>query len=246
MRNFSERRLLELWEGSERKSPLYFSLLIICEFYPELSFEKVLQLPIGVRDILIFKIRKELLGDEMTGYTSCPQCGEKVEWKMKYLDFGFPFEPGIPDKIYHSFQKGRYRITYRLPNSSDSFEMLKNRNNSDNYNYLISECIQEVILNKKAVQNAELPNDILEKVFEQMELKDEFANIRISVVCPACKNQWESIFDVVDYFWMEVNSLTNRILSEIGILAYSFGWSEKEILDLTPERRRTYIEMLNA
>jgi hypothetical protein len=36
------------------------------------------------------------------------------------------------------------------------------------------------------------------------------------------------------------------LLREIEALARAYGWSEREILDLSPQRRHTYLELVSA
>ena len=43
-----------------------------------------------------------------------------------------------------------------------------------------------------------------------------------------------------------VEMAARRLLPEVHALASSYGWSEKEILALSPARRRSYIALLGA
>jgi hypothetical protein len=53
-------------------------------------------------------------------------------------------------------------------------------------------------------------------------------------------------FDIASYFWDEINAWANRILREVHILASRYGWSERDILALSPWRRQFYLDMVNA
>ena len=62
--------------------------------------------------------------------------------------------------------------------------------------------------------------------------------------CPACALIWQSPFDVVSFLWSELDAWARRMLREIHILASHYGWSEAEIVALSPQRRRHYRELI--
>ncbi|MGH8547064.1 MAG: hypothetical protein ACRERU_00360 [Methylococcales bacterium] len=70
------------------------------------------------------------------------------------------------------------------------------------------------------------------------------AHIELTLSCPDCRNTWHETLHVIDFLWQEIANLARRLLFEVAQLASAFGWSEREILALTPERRRSYLEWL--
>ena len=75
---------------------------------------------------------------------------------------------------------------------------------------------------------------------------DPRAEIIISLGCPNCEKHWELLFDIAHFFWNEIAAQAQRIVYEIDALARAYGWTEREILSLPAQRRRTYLEMLAA
>ena len=75
---------------------------------------------------------------------------------------------------------------------------------------------------------------------------DPQAEMIISLGCPNCGKHWELIFDVAHFFWNEIAAQSQRLVYEIDALERAYGWTEREILSLPTERRRTYLEMLAA
>ena len=61
--------------------------------------------------------------------------------------------------------------------------------------------------------------------------------------CPKCGSRWHSTFDIVSYFWSELEVRAKRQLWEVHTLAAAYGWSEADILDMSPMRRQLYMEM---
>jgi hypothetical protein len=66
------------------------------------------------------------------------------------------------------------------------------------------------------------------------------------LTCPQCAHQWQAPLDIVSFLWSEVHAWAIRLLREIHELASAYGWSEAEILALSPWRRRAYLELVNA
>ncbi len=51
-------------------------------------------------------------------------------------------------------------------------------------------------------------------------------------------------FDIVSFLWNELNAWAIRTLREVHILASAYGWSETDILAMSPWRRQFYLEVL--
>jgi hypothetical protein len=49
-------------------------------------------------------------------------------------------------------------------------------------------------------------------------------------------------FDVGSFVWTEFSVWAQKRLEEVHLLASAYGWSEAEILELSPVRRRYYVE----
>ena len=58
-----------------------------------------------------------------------------------------------------------------------------------------------------------------------------------------CGAGWTDILDVLDYLWREVDLAARRLIGEVAEIAAAFGWAERDILALSPVRRRSYLEL---
>lgn len=72
------------------------------------------------------------------------------------------------------------------------------------------------------------------------------ADVQLALACPACGHRWLATFDVVSYFWSEVNAWAYRVLGEVHTLAFAYCWREEDILAMSPWRRRVYLEMVGG
>ena len=84
--------------------------------------------------------------------------------------------------------------------------------------------------------------DVVDAIVAHMAQADPQADIQLSLVCPQCGHQWQAAFDIASFFWSEINAWANRMLREVHILASRYGWSETDILAMSPWRRQFYLE----
>jgi hypothetical protein len=52
------------------------------------------------------------------------------------------------------------------------------------------------------------------------------------------------VLDPADYFYRELAASSRRLLLQIHALAGAYGWTEAEILALSPPRRATYVKLI--
>jgi hypothetical protein len=92
----------------------------------------------------------------------------------------------------------------------------------------------------------ELPDATIDAAAERLLDADPQADVQLNMSCPFCGNGWRAVFDIVTFFWTEIEVWACRVLREVHILASAYGWSERDILALTPVRRQFYLEMVQA
>jgi hypothetical protein len=95
-----------------------------------------------------------------------------------------------------------------------------------------------------ALDPRELAEPVVEAVIDSIVAADPQADIRIDLECPACAARWLAPFDVASYLWTELDALARRTLIQVHQLASAYGWTESEVLDLSPRRRAAYLEIL--
>lgn len=86
----------------------------------------------------------------------------------------------------------------------------------------------------------------LEQVGEKMALADPLAEVRIALECPACGNPSDETIEIVNFVWSEIEARAKRLVREVHAIASAYGWTETEVLSLSPARRALYFEMVQA
>ncbi len=142
------------------------------------------------------------------------------------------------------FQVGDYEVQFRLPNSFDLLAITPANDPLDGRRSLLQRCLVSVQKYGIAQSIDQLPNDLVDAVAAKMAEMDPQAEILLSLDCPSCKHQWRSSFDIVSFFWSEINAWAIRLLREVHILASAYGWRETDILMMNPYRRQCYLEMV--
>jgi hypothetical protein len=79
-----------------------------------------------------------------------------------------------------------------------------------------------------------------------MEALDPQADIRIALTCPQCGHGWNAQFDISGYLWTEIDQWAHQTLNAVHRLARAYGWSERDILELSPVRRQLYLGLIDS
>jgi hypothetical protein len=229
MHALSARELLSVWESGSNQRPLQRGLAMLAAASPETSSDSLARLTIGQRDARLLALREAMFGAEMTGVTDCPECGEKIELSFNCSDIHPASETEPPLEL--AVQSNGHEVRFRLPTSAD----LLGVKTSDE---LLERCLLS--------GGNYLTEDLVPAVAEKMSSADPMAEVHLSLNCPSCEHKWTALFDIVAFLWREINAAARRLLREVHTLASAYGWTEAEILSLSPARRRVYLEMASG
>ncbi|MGW5444336.1 T4 family baseplate hub assembly chaperone [Streptomyces asiaticus] len=113
---------------------------------------------------------------------------------------------------------------------------------------LIARCIVSVHRSGRPVPAdrlpaAELPEPVQRRLAEAAERADPAADVTLSVACPECGEVTRAELDIASYLWAELDHWARDLLLDVHLLATAYGWSEPQILALSPLRRRYYLEL---
>jgi len=229
MRALSASELLSVWELGISQVPLQRALTILAVACPEISSESLAGLTIGQRDARLLALREMTFGSEITGVTDCPECGETIELTFSSSDFLPLNETEAPAEL--AVKSNGSEVRFRLPTGAD----------------LLAVSSAEQLLERCLLSGARKLNENLRvAVGERMSSVDPMADIQLALNCPNCEHKWAPPFDIVAFFWREISAAARRLLREVHTLASAYGWTESEILSLSPARRRAYLEMASG
>ena len=242
MRPLNAQELLLIWEQGMAHPPTRRALGLLAAASPDVSLEHLSTLSIGQRDEQLLTLREWTFGPQLESVVTCPHCGERLEINLTVNDLRVAPSPNLESEFGLSI--AGYQVRYRLPNSQDLELVGTDADTQTAQEILLSRCLLEVVSPPDIAPSTPLPIAVTEAVIAAMEEQDPQADITLALTCPACEHHWEAGFDIVSFFWHELTSWARRILWDVHRLARAYGWSEQEILALSPTRRQLYLEMV--
>lgn len=241
MRPLTTSELLEVWEKGLHQTLLEKTMCLLVKACSGDDPDQLGHLSIGDRDARLLQLREWTFGSQLHNMTKCPHCNEMVEWQSDTKNLYL--QPPSHNFSVRTFEieKDAFHIRFRLP---DSVDILKAISNKEATKTIIGNCVLEINSKDGAGSIDDLNEDVWMELSERMAKEDPQANITINLSCPACSNTWNAIFDIVSFFWAEINNWAKRIMQEVCLLARAFGWSERDILNMGSYRRQLYIQMI--
>lgn len=241
IRDLSAADLLAVWESGQSRSDVERSLAILAQAMPHLPPDALADLPIGRRDALLIRVRRRIFGPDFTVGCQCPFCREKLSFQATADELlaEEPAEGVSPytvtvshDGIRIQAQPISARDLAALPPGTDPAGMLAR---------LLRAAITGARHRGREVPVDELPPEALDAVGKALEAADPLYVMEFSLTCPACQRGWMNCFDIVSYLWREIAAIAQSLLEEVHELALAYGWSEADILAMSPARRTYYL-----
>ncbi|HYY93300.1 MAG TPA: hypothetical protein VE713_02185 [Pyrinomonadaceae bacterium] len=234
MHPLSATTMLDVWERERAQSPSRRALALLSAACPDSSYEELAALPVGERDARLLALREWAFGLQMRGVANCPACSETLELSLPTDRM----RAAAPTQTDFVVCFGGEEFHARVPTTRDLLAVEAMPDADAARAVLLERCVGGRSL-------AELPDGAVSAIVTQMAHCDPRANIELALECPACRHEWLALLNVVSFFWKEIEAWSRRTLAEVHALASAYGWTEAEILALSPWRRQVYLEMLS-
>lgn len=237
MRTLSQKELLAVWEAglglppSERAAELLLAA----------GDEDPSRLTAGQRDADLLEMRERLFGPAIAATADCPKCGQTQEFEMLVEDVRATRALPAPEL---SLTRDGYSVAFRLPVLADLTAIQGEGDESSMRSALLGRCVLRAEAAGVALAPSQLPDAIIQAVSARMAEADPQGEIELSIECSSCNFAWIEWFDIVSFFWGEIHSWALRTLNEIHQLAAAYGWSENEVLSVSPHRRSFYLDLV--
>ncbi len=255
--------LLATWEaGLTRHGPARAQLLHRAA-RPQADDEALAALPLGAREADLFTLRRALFGERMEVRLECAACEEAMEFDLDVGQFAerFPEGPaaqaGVPGEPVRVVVDG-WEIAFRPPTVADLAAAARAGRArtggpgsgtfaDEARGALLRRCVVAVVRDgapldiATAVQT--LPETVRRALAEAAEGADPGADVTFGIGCPACGEVTRAELDIASYLWTELDAWARDVLLDVHLLACAYGWTEPQILALSPLRRRYYLEL---
>ncbi|MFD4717320.1 hypothetical protein ACFWOY_01290 [Streptomyces sp. NPDC058423] len=235
--------LLATWEAGLDRHEAERALLLHGAARPGAGSDELLSVPVGVRETELFALRRALFGERMQVRAECAACGEAMEFD---LDAGLLAGTAAPDGPLR-VEDGDWVVEFRLPTVADLTAAATASGPEAARRVLLERCTvsalrrgEEVTLDRPA---AVLPEQVQRRLAEAAERADPAADVTLNVACPECGESTGAELDIASYLWTELDNWARDVLLDVHLLASAYGWTEPEVLALSPLRRRHYLEL---
>lgn len=238
MRALSAAELLAAWEQGQGRPPVQQALVLLAAACPDAHPDALADMCIGRRDARLLDLRERIFGSQLVSLAICPSCGERLELSFDTADIRAADAP--PDDPLALAVAG-YEVTFRLPNSRDLLAVAGRGEAGDPRRRILDRCLIDA-----RGPGSDLPPEVAHAIVARMAEADPQADVQLALVCPACERPWNAAFDIVSFFWSEINAWAIRTLRDVHALASAYGWREADILAMSPWRRQCYLEMVRG
>jgi hypothetical protein len=236
-------QLLSAWELTTVEPPARRAAAAVAGCRGE-PLEEVCGWSVAALDAALFDLRAELFGPNADALTDCPECGECLEFELNLIQLtpALSPHPGDMQRVV-----GGFTVTARWPSTDDLHFACADRTPTEASVALLERCVVEVLspggarLELESVL-ADVGTDLREWLSGEMEK----AEVTIALVCGECGLQFRAPFDIAVFLLSDIDAWADRVLREVHVLASAHGWSEAEILALSPRRRSRYLDLVEA
>ena len=235
MRPLDAADMLVLWERGVRRHALDRSALLAARARPELPADTIADLPLGEVTASVLRLRTASFGPRISAHVDCEQCRQRLELTLTAPELLQAMAaPAGPVDV------AGWRV--RPVCLRDLAAVVHERDGERAARALLARCI----LDGPADDAAAWSSAVLSEIEHALEAADPNADLAFDVHCEACGHRGTAQLDVAELLWDEIDARARVLLGEVHVLASAYGWTEREILALTPARRAVYLSMAGA
>jgi len=244
MHGLSAAALLNVWERGLPRTPAERAYALLRAALPETSAGVLASWTVGQRDAALLTLRERTFGPDLEARAACPACAAPLEMKFRVADLRVQAASEEPRE--HWLRRDGQEVQFRVPTLADLHAASESRDPIQARRHLLNACVLKALRDGVEVPVELLQDEVVQQVEERMAQADPQADVRLDLSCPACGHGWQSTFDIGTFFWSEINAKAQRLLHDVHRLAREYGWSEADILALSPARRHLYLEMAGS
>ena len=196
---------------------------------------------LGECNAALVALHARLFGRALALVSECPACGIAVQFDVDCAALAAGM--ACASAATHRFEHGSLRVEFRLPAPHD-LDALQACDDEDDFALkLLERCVIDCSRFDAALNVRALDEQSLDAISQRMQALDPAASVAFAAECPACAARWDAACDVGEVVWQKIAAAAERTLLDIDTLARAYGWTEGEVLALTPLRRAAYLQL---
>jgi hypothetical protein len=243
--------IVRICEWGRDKHALDRALVLLRASSPGADPDALARLPIGRRDALLLALRARTFGSALELSVRCPSCAEPLEFSMTTEQLTVPPPSPGGEAPGGTLVHAGFALAYRLPDSLDLAAIARVHDALEARNRLLQRCVVSVRAadggdDAPSLPLASVPEDVLSALSARLAEDDPQADITFRLRCQACRHEWVSPFDILTFFWAELESQARQLQREVHGIAKAYGWTEPYILSMGAVRRAHYLELARS
>jgi len=234
----SANELLSLWERTATVAPAGRDDALLAAAYGDAPAS------LGARNAALFGLRSRLLGPSQPLRCNCPDCAAWAEFSVDCDVLAQALAPKGDAPGVHRLDTDGHRLEFRVPDIED----VRSAAVAEAFGpALVRLCVTRCEREDGAPCTPDsLPEAVAEALSQRLEELEPGASVTFDLACPECAARWSASMDVGQVLWAELQSRAERLLLEVDALARAYGWSEAQVLALSPTRRAAYLQLVGA
>jgi hypothetical protein len=232
MAGLTARDLLDIADEGHSLDWISRGLMLAASAWPHSSPEQCATLPIGVRDRLVMALRLQTFGRNVSLRFRCDACGSDL---VARLDLGAILSAhGSSPPASVTIELNGETIEARLPTSEDLLATA-GLPSLDGEWALYRRCLtSDTQVDATAIR---------QRIAQALAAADPLAALDVELACAECGARYSAPFDIVTCFWKEIEAAAWRAALDVHLLASAYGWSEEQVLSMSPARRARYLAL---
>jgi hypothetical protein len=204
------------------------------------SLEVVRDLLVGDRDLLMLKLRELTLGPRAWLTLRCPldDCGKRMDLNLDLRELPIQARP-----VHTRYFAIQGLPSFRLPTGGDQEEVAKvfAAEPTRAVRQLLERCLGS---DGAAELASERSSALFVSLEDQMGRLAPALEVELDARCPECDQEFTRPLDLVPWLVGELRDLWERLAEEVHVIAWSYHWSERDILALAHSKRSQYMKLI--
>jgi hypothetical protein len=199
---------------------------------------------LSARNAALLALRARVLGATQRLRAACPVCGAALEFTIDCDALARSLQPSADARGVHELRSDGHRIAYRVPEIEDwRAAAASNDFASALLRRSIAHCERD---DGAPCDPASVPDAVADALSNALDALEPGACVDFDLRCPECAAQWSAPMDCGAVLYGELRARAEAMLVEVDALARAYGWSEAQVLALSPTRRAAYLQLVGA
>ncbi|BDA84735.1 hypothetical protein Sa4125_22770 [Aureimonas sp. SA4125] len=193
--------------------------------------------PLGIRDRILLDMYRVTFGSVIDAVATCSACALQMDVPLDAATLVVEAKPDASPQILVD----DWSILVRPLDTADLIRAALCQDRTAAALTLAHAAIVSATCEGKAVAPDGLPPAIARAAEEAVMALDPMAETVVDVACPACGSVTPLGFDVGAFLWRAIDQAACGLLDDVATLARRYGWSERDVLAMSPHRRLHYL-----